>query len=85
MMLTVIFFFSARKKSDILGKNFLLLSEYHNDVYRRRAHFDEVRVVFSPLGHYHNCVVDDDTDDVDIYIFARGSISQSCLSQESSG
>ena len=81
MMFTVISFFSRLEKKMI----FLLLREYHNDVYRRRAHFDEVRVVFSPLCHYHNCVVDDDTDDVDIYIFARGSISQSCLSQESSG
>ena len=80
MMLTVIFVFLWPEKVI-----FLLLREYHNDVYRRRAHFDEVRVVFSPLCHYHNCVVDDDTDDVDIYIFARGSISQSCLSQESSG
>ena len=80
MMLTVIFAFSWPEKVI-----FLLLREYHNDVYRRRAHFDEVRVVFSPLCHYHNCVVDDDTDDVDIYIFGRGSISQSCLSQESSG
>ena len=48
-------FFSSREKKVI----FLLLREYHNDVYCRRAHFDEVRVVFSPLCQYHNCVVDD--------------------------
>ena len=45
-----------------------------------------LRAILLLLGQYHNNVVDDDdTDDVDIYIFARGSISQSCLSQESSG
>ena len=51
-----------------------------------------LKAILLLLGQYHNNVVDDDdddddddTDDVDIYIFARGSISQSCLSQESSG
>ena len=39
--------------------------------------------------HFRLCanitIVDDDRDDVDSDIFAPGSISQSCLSQESSG